>query len=195
MGKFQFQRKHILPLVLLVICLALATQLFRQANQIYMMKESIQRDMESQADALVHACNDLSQSLNGDKEAIQHDITQLQDQFYQFSQHTLLYRQFSNAPAYSYTNAYQIGVVLGKCSAIASCHDVLTEKEWNTFSNFLAELSTQIRLAFSFSYRYDPNNLDEQFSYVMAGWNQLDHYMEENKVLEYAQENIFGLEK
>lgn len=192
MGKFQ--RKHILPLVLLVICLALATQLFRQANQIYMMKESIQRDMEYQADYLVHACVDLSGNLDTDKEMMTHFISQLQSRLNYFHHHTYLYRQFSDVPGYDYSEAYQIMTILGKCCVVVDSYDDFAEEEQEIFLNFLAELSDQIRLAFSYSYRYESDDLDEEFAYVMAGWKQLDQYMKENNIWDYCVANIDPLD-
>lgn len=193
MGKFQFQRKHILPLVLLVICLALATQLFRQANQIYMMKESIQRDMESSAEFLTQACSDLSRNLNADEIVLHHYITQLQTRLDLFRGHTSSYQHFSAVPVYNYGYAYQIGTILSECSIIALACDNLTEKERDLYLDFLSKLSEQIRLAFSFSYRYESKNLDEEFTYIMNGWKQLDQYLKDNAVFDYFNANINGL--
>lgn len=196
MGKFQFQRKHILPLILLVICLALATQLFRQANQIYMMEERIQGDMESSAEFLTQACSDLSRNLNTDKPdttVLHYYITQLQTRFDLFRGHTFTYQQFSDVPVYNYGYAYQIGTILSECSIIALGYDQLTDEERALYLDFLSELSEQIRLAFSFSYRYESENLNEEFTYIMNGWKQLDQYWTDSAVFDYFNANINGL--
>ena len=157
------------------------------------MEAQIYADLNDQTACLLQACGDLSRNLEADKHLVQHFIVQLQDRLYNLDHHVYLYQQFSNSPDYDYFDAYRIGDILGQCNIISGAFDSLTEEEQERFLSFLAQLTEQIQLAFT--YQNEPADINEQFAHVMDGWKQLDAYMEENKVLEYAQENIFGLEK
>ena len=193
MSKFRLKRKHILPLILLVICLASIIFSIYQVRQVDRMENQIRTDLKDQTVYLLQACGDLSRNLYADKHLVHHFIVQLQDRLYNLDHHVYLYRQFSNSPDYDYFDAYRIGDILGQCNIISGAFDSLTEEEQERFLSFLAQLTEQIQLAFS--YQNEPADINEQFAHVMAGWRQLDTYMKENNVLEYAQENIFGLEK
>ncbi|MBE6955331.1 MAG: hypothetical protein E7449_05395 [Ruminococcaceae bacterium] len=199
MGKFQFQRKHILPLVLAilaVLCLILTAAVSIQANRINNMEQRMSHDMELQTDSLCQACDDLLNNLGADPGHVRHFIIQLQAQFNQLDNHTLLYECFSDVWDRSTMEniTYNVSPILGMSSQIMARYDSLTTEEQELFTGFLMQFTEQIRLAFSFSQeKHSIFDLTQNITSINGGWRQLENYMDENDTWDYFQENLSHL--
>jgi len=202
MNKRRFQRKHILLLVLVIICLALIVFSVTQAKRIDKMESLASSDLKYDTDQLLLSCDFVLRNLeNGtdgelNETALWYYTDELSIMLHNLQRHGGMYAQLISddpnyARGYHTSNNLTLVQLFQECRLIARGFNSLDAHQQETYRNFMIPLVAQMQQ--SFTYSEDAADLASQLAFIDNGWKQLYDYMDDNGIWDDFFANINGL--
>ena len=178
MGKFQFQRKHILPLVLIVICIALTVLSVFQIKRVDKMEALASSELQYDVNQLLLSCDAVLRNLDNGIDGEVNETTlwyytdELSIMLHNLQRHGRMYAQLvSSEPNYasgSYaSNNLTIVQLIQECRLIAQRFNSLDESQQEMYLNFMRPLVLQMR--HSFTYETEASDLEAQLAFIENG--------------------------
>ena len=202
MKKRRIQCKHILPLILLVICLALIVLSVFQTMRIDKMESLASSDLKYDVDHLLLSCDFVLRNLeNGtdgelNETALWYYTDELSISLHNLQRHGSMYAQLVSkepnyASGYYASNNLTLVQLIQECRLIARSFNSLDAHQQETYRNFTIPLVAQMQQ--SFTYSEDAADLASQLAFIDNGWKQLYDYMDDNCIWDDFFANINGL--